>query len=177
MTTINFEGRPIVRPSRSNKDLVIILVAASLLTIAICTFPFTLRLTLTAIVASSSSLFTKLASFSVDVILLEAYCIPPLYCGNRWAACPTVSPLGKFWRYSVTLNSVKDLMGAKNIFDLLLGPLMVVLLVGILVLALYSVFLLSFSSSSTTGPVCVLKFSSGVYLQPLLMAEYASCSY
>src|SRR5439155_14465898 len=106
-----------------NKDLVIILVAAPLLIIAVYTFPFTLRFTLAAIVTSSSSLFTKLASFSVDVVLLEAYCIPSLYCGNRWAACPTVSPLGKFWKYLVTLNSVKDSMGAEDIFDLLLGPL------------------------------------------------------
>src|SRR2546429_2826082 len=130
-----------VHPSRSIKDLVIMLVAALLSTIAVCTFSFTLRVTFAAVVASSSSLSTRLASLSATFLLCDlrtACCISARYCDNKCAACPTVSPLDKFWRYLATLNSVRDSIGAGIILVFLFSPLITVRFIGLLyVLALY----------------------------------------
>ena len=66
--TINLNDLSILQLSLFKRALVIMLIAASLSTIAICTFPLTLRVTLAAVVVLSSSLSTKLASFSPSLL-------------------------------------------------------------------------------------------------------------
>ena len=63
VTTINLEDLSILQLSLFKSAFVMILVAAPLSTIAVCTFPLTLRVTLAAVVVLSSSLSIKLASF------------------------------------------------------------------------------------------------------------------
>ena len=64
VTTINLDDLSISQLSFFRRALVIMLIAAPLSTIAVYTFPLTLRVTLAAVVVLSSSLSTKLASFS-----------------------------------------------------------------------------------------------------------------
>ena len=63
--TMSLDGLSTSNPSRVNRVLVMMLVAAALSTMAVCIFPFTLRVTLAAVVVSSSSLPIKLASLSL----------------------------------------------------------------------------------------------------------------
>src|SRR5215216_537328 len=114
VTTIIFEDRLITSPSLSNNDLVIMLVAAPLSTIAVCAF-FPIRSVHLAAVVGSPSLSTKLASFaSFSLEHLTARTNPDQYFGIACAACPTESPHGKFCRYVDTLNSVSCSIGAGN---------------------------------------------------------------
>ena len=64
VTTISLDGLSILQSSLFKRALVMMLVAAPLSTMAVCALPLILRVTLAAVVVLSSSLSTKLASFS-----------------------------------------------------------------------------------------------------------------
>ena len=64
VTTISLDGLSILQLSLFKRALVMMLVAAPLSTMAVCALPLILRVTLAVVVVLSSSLSTKLASFS-----------------------------------------------------------------------------------------------------------------
>src|ERR1044072_1486405 len=148
VTTTSLESLTISNPRRSKRALVIILVAAPLSIMAVWGLCFILRKIFAAVVVSSSSLSTRFASASGLYDRCTACWTPARYFGDRCAACPTVSPLDSPLRYSATLNSVRDSIGAGEIL----------LFTGVLVppnfLALYWVFLLNRSEERRVGKEC-----------------------